>query len=232
MKAYVTCLLGIKQNMDIQNKKLILCDLDGTLVNTVHDITYAMNLALQDMSLSQVTYQKIQNWIGKGTQQLCIDVLQHITSDIDQQQELMKRYLAHYEQSVCQYSQLYEGVVDFLKTCHQQKYILACITNKPHHLAVILLEHLHIEQYFKLLLGGDSLQKRKPDPLPLHYAMQQFDISAQQTLMIGDSKYDIQAAKATGIDCIAVSYGYNHGEDIQNSQPTRVVANLNILLRN
>ena len=218
--------------MDIQNKKLILCDLDGTLVNTVYDITYAMNLALQDMSLSQVTYQKIQNWIGKGTQQLCIDVLKHVMSDINQEQELMTRYLAYYEQNVCEYSQLYEGVVDFLETCHQQKHILVCITNKPYHLATVLLSHLNIEQYFKLILGGDSLQRRKPDPLPLHYAMQQFNIPTQQTLMIGDSQHDIQAAKAAGIDCIAVSYGYNHGEDIQNSQPTRVVANLNILLRN
>ncbi|WP_269913851.1 phosphoglycolate phosphatase [Acinetobacter sp. HY1485] len=218
--------------MDIQNKKLILCDLDGTLIDTAHDIAYAMNLALQDMNLSQVTYAQIQNWIGKGTQQLCIDVLKHVASDINQEQELMTRYLAYYKQNVCQYSQLYKGVVEFLKTCDQQKHILACITNKPHHLATILLNHLNIEQYFKLILGGDSLQRRKPDPLPLHYAMQQFNIPAHQTLMIGDSQHDIQAAKAAGIDCIAVSYGYNHGKDIQNSQPTRVVANLNILLRN
>jgi phosphoglycolate phosphatase len=102
--------------------------------------------------------------------------------------------------------------------------------NKPEHLAKELLQKLQIDHYFSLVVGGDSLALRKPDPLPLLHSMQVFNTTQPQTLMVGDSKNDIEAARRAGIDCIVVSYGYNHGENIYDSDPQQVVDRLDQLL--
>ncbi len=107
---------------------------------------------------------------------------------------------------------------------------MACVTNKPEHLAKELLQKLQIDHYFSLVVGGDSLALRKPDPLPLLHSMQVFNTTQLQTLMVGDSKNDIEAARRAGIDCIVVSYGYNHGENIYDSDPQQVVDRLDQLL--
>lgn len=199
--------------MNIQHKKLILLDLDGTIVDTAQDICSAMNQALVTLNLQQVTEDQIRQWIGKGTKQLCLDILKHQKSNQDVA-ELINTYLQAYKNNVCIYSQPYAGVMSFLTFCQKQHYYLACVTNKPYDLAQKLLYQLGLNHYFNLVIGGDTLPQRKPDPLPLYHAMQYFDITKEQTVMIGDSSNDILAAQQAGIDCIAVTYGYNHGEKI------------------
>lgn len=92
------------------------------------------------------------------------------------------------------------------------------------------MQKLGIIGYFDCVIGGDSLAQRKPSPEPLHYVMTAMEVTPAHTVMIGDSRHDVMAAQAAGIDCIAVSYGYNHGEPISTSAPSVVIDDLSQLL--
>ena len=104
------------------------------------------------------------------------------------------------------------------------------MTNKPERPARKILEVLKMDHYFADVIGGYRFEVRKPDPKPLLHCVEAFDTTPAQTLMIGDSSNDVEAARRAGIDCIVVSYGYNHGEDIQLCHPQQVVDDLTVLL--
>ena len=217
---------------NLSNKSLILFDLDGTLVDSARDLYRAMNLTLQAAGRPLVTEAQIRFWVGKGAAQLCHCVLQYQDNTVDpeQLQQFLDKFLEIYQSNVCVDSVMYEGVLPFLELCQQQGKTLGCVTNKPYQPALALLEALNINQYFDLVLGGDSLQNRKPHPEPLLYSLDHFKQKTEHSLMIGDSRNDVEAARAAGIDCIVLSYGYNHGEDIQACQPQLVIDSLEELL--
>lgn len=218
--------------MNIANRDLILFDLDGTLVDSARDLYLAMNLTLKDLGRSLVTESQIRVWVGKGASQLCACVIQYQDQEFrdDEHQKLLSNFLETYQRNVCVDSILYDGVLEFLDHCEEQEKTLVCVTNKPYQPAVALLKALEIYERFELVLGGDSLEYRKPHPQPLLHAMQQFNQKPQKTLMIGDSRNDVEAARAAGVDCIVLSYGYNHGEDIQVCQPQQVIDSLEELI--
>ncbi|MEZ5591051.1 MAG: HAD-IA family hydrolase [Gammaproteobacteria bacterium] len=124
------------------------------------------------------------------------------------------------------YSQLYPGVVEGLESLRQLGSTLACITNKPALFTQPLLHTLGLSHFFSLILSGDSLARKKPDPLPLLHAASTFGVKPEQCLMIGDSRHDVDAARAAGIAVIAVSYGYNHGQPIAQARPDGIVDSL------
>ena len=218
--------------LQLEQRKLILFDLDGTLVDTASDMYHSMNLSLEQVGWAAVTEVQVRQWVGQGTGKLCDAVLHFLFGHIEPEkpQQLLKKYLEVYEQELCVYSRVFDGVQVFLDTCKNHHIEMACVTNKPEHLAKELLQKLQIDHYFSLVVGGDSLALRKPDPLPLLHSMQVFNTTQPQTLMVGDSKNDIEAARRAGIDCIVVSYGYNHGENIYDSDPQQVVDRLDQLL--
>ena len=104
------------------------------------------------------------------------------------------------------------------------------VTNKSAQFTDKLLRMMDIHQHFQLFLGGDSLQEKKPHPLPLLHAMEKFGVSQKESLMIGDSSNDIKAARAAEVTVIALPYGYNHGEPIESSNPDLVVETLDRLI--
>ena len=218
--------------LQLEQRKLILFDLDGTLVDTASDMYHSMNLSLEQLGWAAVTEVQVRQWVGQGTGKLCDAVLHFLFGHIEPEkhQQLLKKYLEVYEQELCVYSRVFDGVQAFLDTCKNRHIEMACVPNNPEHLAKELLQKLQIDHYFSLVVGGDSLALRKPDPLPLLHSMQVFNTTQPQTLMVGDSKNDIEAARRAGIDCIVVSYGYNHGENIYDSDPQQVVDRLDQLL--
>ncbi|MPW44564.1 phosphoglycolate phosphatase [Acinetobacter guerrae] len=218
--------------LKIEQRKLILFDLDGTLVDTASDMYRSMNLTLQSLGWPTVTETQVRQWVGQGTGKLCDAVLMFLFGQIDSEkhQRLLEKYLEIYARELCVHSRLFDGVQSFLDSCKNRHIDMACVTNKPELLAKELLQKLKVDHYFSLVVGGDSLPLRKPDPLPLLHSMQVFDTTQLQTLMVGDSKNDIEAARRAGIDCIVVSYGYNHGENIYDSDPQQVVDRLDQLL--
>lgn len=217
---------------NLAQRKVILFDLDGTLVDSAGDLYRAMNLSLQRLDLPLVTEAQVRVWIGKGTAIFCQSVLSHIKGEVDPQlqQQLLDTFLEIYNADPCVDSQPYPGIIEFLQWCQQQQKTMICVTNKPEQPARQILATLAMSDYFTDVIGGDRFEVRKPNPKPLLHCVEQFAQDLTECLMIGDSINDIDAARRAGMDCIAVSYGYNHGEDIKNCQPQQVVANLKELL--
>jgi phosphoglycolate phosphatase len=103
---------------------------------------------------------------------------------------------------------------------------LACVTNKPFDFALPLLEKAGLRQYFDVVYGGDSLPRKKPDPLPLLKVCEDFGLDPRQVVAIGDSSNDAQAARAAGCRVLNVPYGYNHGESIHTVDSDGIVPTL------
>ena len=212
--------------------RAVFFDLDGTLVDSAIDIYHAMNAALADIGRPLVTEAQVRTWVGRGAPQLVHCVLKHQQVDVDSsdQHQLERLFLKHYQKNVCIDSQLYDGVLPFIAACQAKKLSLACITNKPYQPAYGLLEALNILSPFQLLPGGDSLTHRKPHPESILHALSYFNLKPHQAVMIGDSRNDVEAAQAAGVQCIALRYGYNHGEPIEDCKPDLVLDSLAQLL--
>ena len=119
----------------------------------------------------------------------------------------------------------------FLQWAQAQQKNMICVTNKPEQPARAILTHLGMSDYFRDVIGGDRFEQRKPDPTQLLFCVNEYQLEKSQVLMFGDSSNDVEAARRAGIDCIVVSYGYNHGEDIANCQPQEVVDDLTVLIK-
>lgn len=210
--------------MVLQDKNVLLFDLDGTLVDSAPDLALALNRTLSDLNKEEFNQQTIRGWVGNGAKVLVqrgLSGSSSINTQLDTAliEEALTIFLAHYQQCLCVDSILYPDVKKGLFALKASGYRLAIITNKPAIFIQPILQGLGIDNLFELLIGGDTLAETKPDPAPLNYALAQLKVSAQQCLMIGDSKNDILAAKAANIDSIGLTYGYNYGEDIALYQP-------------
>lgn len=216
----------------LAQRDLILFDLDGTLVDSAFDLYRAMNISLGVLELPSVSELQVRTWIGKGTSLFCESVLKHVTGVVDpaQHQLLLNTFLEIYNADPCVDTQPFNGILTFLAWVKQHQKTLICVTNKPEIPARKILDELDMSHYFADVIGGDRFEVRKPDPKPLLHCVEAFNSSIEKTLMIGDSSNDVEAARRAGIDCIVVSYGYNHGEDIRLCQPQQIVDNLEELL--
>lgn len=216
----------------LEHIRAVFFDLDGTLVDSAIDIYYALNAALADLGLAEVTAAQVKCWVGRGASQLVYCVLKHQQMNVDpkQQHELLERFLMHYQKHVCVDSKPYDGVDEFIKACQNRQLALACITNKPYQPAHDLLTALDLLSPFQLLLGGDSVTHKKPHPMSILHALDYFELKPHQAIMIGDSRNDVEAAHAAGVQCIALTYGYNHGEPIADCKPDLILDSLQQLL--
>ena len=216
----------------LDQRNLILFDLDGTLVDSAFDLYRAMNLSLARLNLPLVTEQQVRVWIGKGTSLFCQSTLQYLKGDVDPvlHQQLLDTFLEIYNAEPCVDTQPFHGIVEFLDWGLKNHKKMICVINKPEQPARKILDVLQMSHYFDDVVGGDRFEVRKPDPKPLLHCVEAFDTTVEQTLMIGDSSNDVEAARRAGIDCVVVSYGYNHGEDIQLCQPQQIVDDLTELL--
>lgn len=213
--------------------KVILLDLDGTLVDSAADIALSLNRALADLGMAAVSEAHVRDWVGRGAARLIEVALQHVRPHHGQdpqkhavEAQLLAAFMARYQDAVCEASTVYPGVTEFLVATRAAGIRLACVTNKPYRPAVALLEALNLLDAFELVLGGDSLAHKKPHPEPLLHCLRHFQVDASQALMVGDSRNDVDAAKAAGIKSLALPYGYNHGEPIADCAPDRLVASL------
>jgi phosphoglycolate phosphatase len=134
--------------------------------------------------------------------------------------------LAHYRQRLSRESRPYPGVREALKQLSLAGFDLACLTNKPDAFTQPLLKDLGLTGYFKLVVSGDTLPRRKPDPLPVRHACKFFAITPAQGVLIGDSASDAEAAQAAGMPVICVTYGYNRGIDVRQLGAVAVIDSL------
>ncbi|AQS40473.1 phosphoglycolate phosphatase [Shewanella psychrophila] len=208
-----------------KNIKAIAFDLDGTLIDSVPDLAAATRATLSDLDLPGCTEEQVRSWVGNGAQVLMSRALTHALAREVLQDELdnaMPKFMHHYQDNLQQHSQLYPCVKDILAQLTSLGFPLAIVTNKPYRFTIPLLEAFGISHHFSHILGGDSLARMKPDPMPLTHLLSHWQLMPDELLMVGDSKNDILAAKAAGITSIGLTYGYNYGEDIGLSDPDAV----------
>jgi phosphoglycolate phosphatase len=212
---------------DLNNVKVILFDLDGTLIDSVPQLYFAVQKALASKQLPEVSLTQVRDWIGNGADILLKRAIcqQYHFTDIDEElfQQVKKEFDHQYQLGIDRDYSLYPAVQETLAKLRSAGYLMAVVTNKPDQFVQPLLKSAGIADFFTYTLGGGCLPVKKPDPLPLQYLCEKFNVKSIEALMVGDSKNDIQAAKAAGIPVVGLSYGYNHGEPIEKSDPDFVL---------
>ena len=212
--------------------KLIMIDVDGTLVDSVPDLAYCIDEMMQELDLQKLGEAKVRHWVGNGIPKL---VERALTGELEGRpiKEVFDIaypiFLDLYEDNAAERSYLYDGVREGLDYLQSQGYQLGCVTNKSEQFTHPLLQVLGIFNDFKIIISGDTLVKRKPDPMPLLYCAEHFNLKPEECLMLGDSVSDVKAARAAGFDIICMSYGYNHGNDIADENPDLVIDSMSQL---
>jgi len=221
---------------DGDDPALVLFDLDGTLVDSVPDLAQAVDRMLQALDRQPAGVARVRDWVGNGAQMLVKRALagQHDVDQIELDAELFERgyglFLDYYGEATADQSELYPGVIECLDGLKARGIAMAVVTNKPIGFTRSMLEGFGLSDYFPVVLGGDSLPTRKPDPEMLQVAMRQSGATAAQTLMVGDSLNDVGAARNAGCPVACVPYGYNHGLPIEQAEPDLIVDRLDQLL--
>ena len=205
---------------------MILIDVDGTLVDSVPDLAYCVDEMMKQLDMPAHGEAKVRNWVGNGVERL---VRRALIGQLDGEPDevLFEKaypiFLDLYAVNTSQRSCLYPGVRDGLDYMKSAGYTLGCVTNKAAQFTIPLLKDLGIHDDFENIVCGDTLAKKKPDPLPLLHSAEVLGVMPEKSLMLGDSVSDVKAARAAGFQIICMSYGYNHGVDIRESNPDAVI---------
>jgi phosphoglycolate phosphatase len=209
--------------------KAVTIDLDGTLADTIPDLAAAANMMLRELGRSGLDVGLIRTFVGKGIPRLVERALAG-SVDGDAPEELVARALRIYERCYAEVNGrqavLYPGVREGLERLRSMQLRLACVTNKSRRFTGALLEQLGLARDFEIVVAGDTLPQKKPDPAPLLHACRGFGIAPPEMLMIGDSMNDAQAARAAGCPVFCVPYGYNEGRDVRELDVDAIVASL------
>jgi phosphoglycolate phosphatase len=212
--------------MTIKKPKLIMIDLDGTLVDSVPDLTFCVDGMMEQIGREPWGEARVRDWVGNGVERL---VKRALTGQLDGEpdevgfERAYPLFVELYDRHNGERSRLYPGVSEGLDYLDSAGYTIGCITNKAARFTLPLLEALGVYDRFAIVISGDTLPRKKPDPLPLLHAAEHFDTPPETCLMLGDSVSDVKAARAAGFQIICVSYGYNHGNDIQDAKPDAVI---------
>jgi len=207
--------------------KMILIDVDGTLVDSVPDLAYCVDRMMEQLGRPPWGEAAVRNWVGNGVERL---VQRALTGELDgmpRQADYERAYpifVQLYQGNTSKRSILYPGIRAGLDYLAGQGYPLGCVTNKAAQFTEPLLRDLGVRDYFDIVISGDSLPRKKPDPMPLLHAAEHFGVQPAEALMVGDSVSDVKAARAAGFGAIlCMSYGYNHGRDIREANPDAVI---------
>jgi phosphoglycolate phosphatase len=209
--------------------RAVVIDLDGTLLDTIPDLAIAANEMLTAMKRPALNVELIRTFVGKGIPKLVEKTLA-ATYEADPTPEQCASALAVFERCYAvvngRHTAVYPGVFEGLKQLREMELPLACVTNKAGRFTQPLLERMRLTPYFSLVVAGDTLPRKKPDPMPLLHACKEFAVQPADMLMIGDSLNDAEAARATGCPVFCVNYGYNEGRDVRELDIDAIVPSL------
>lgn len=219
--------------------QLIMFDLDGTLVETGMEIYAAVEDTLTQFTLTPVAREQVEGWIGRGSRELLIQVLMFSMSRSDAQvrgderlAEIETQFGLHYQRHSGTTGRLYPRVRETLQALRAQGVKLAVVTNKDKLNTAVVLKKHDLQALFDLVIAGDTLPTRKPDPAGIAHCLSIFKISAAAALFVGDSVIDAEAARNAGVKVWLLPYGYNMNLPVQTAAPDRVIADLSALLTN
>ena len=210
-------------NSSMNNKfDNVFFDLDGTLVNTLSDLTFALNKMRAHFKLKPINDQTTANIIGKGFPTTTKKILALDLSEDEVQQysqQALNLTLKHYENAMGKHSHIYDGVIVLLQKLKYLNIKMAVVTNKEYKHAIKTLQQLDLIHYFDAVIGGDSTEFYKPHPQPLQQALKLLNVSTENSIMIGDSENDLLCAHALKMPCVIIGHGYHNGKDLKSLNP-------------
>ena len=207
--------------------RVLVFDLDGTLIDSRADITGSVNFALQALGLPTHTLETVTGFVGRGVGNLIRAALDSkADSHFD---KAMKLFKGHYREHCLDATRLFPGVRETLSAL--VKYKKAVVTNKPKVFTERILKGLEIAAFFEAVVSGDEVIRKKPAPDALELILKKFHADAEQTLVIGDSPLDLQMARATGARACAVSYGYGIPSELAKEKPDFTIDTFQALLK-
>lgn len=210
----------------------VFFDLDGTLVDSALDLTIALKNTFDILGLKPHPEVKIKQWVGNGVDKL---IHRALTDSMDGIAEKDKFDVARrifdesYSLQAGRSCNIYPGVLKCLENLKQQHIKLVCITNKDRKFTEILLKESDLDKYFDVLVCGDDLAAKKPDPSMLLFAAEKTNEKIANCLMVGDSKSDVLAANRANIPIVCVSSGYSQGVDLKSMQIQGYISDLSKL---
>jgi phosphoglycolate phosphatase len=208
----------------LQSKKLLVFDLDGTLLDSAKDLAIAINKTLTDLNIEPKTLAFVRNAIGHGAKVLLENCL---PEPKDWTPEIHALFMKHYNACCSLNSELYPNALEILKNFSDKK--LALLTNKPIEPTQTLLKKFNLDSYFQVVLGGDSLSTRKPNPEGLRYILQQTQTEIKDAILIGDGEPDILVAQNLDMDVLALTGGITSSEKILRLNPSFIIPHLSSL---
>lgn len=223
----------LEQLFDGMLPRLVMFDLDGTLMDSVPDLAAAVDKMLMLVGREPAGIERVRDWVGNGSRVLVRRALAGQLDHDGVSDELADEALALFMQAYAgghELTAVYPGVRECLDWLREREVKLAIITNKPAQFIEPLLEEKGLAGYFDWLVGGDTLPQQKPDPAALFWVMDKAGVAPGESLFVGDSRNDVRAAKAATVRCVALTYGYNHGEPIADEQPALVLDDLRELV--
>ena len=209
--------------MNASSIRAVILDLDGTLIDTAGEIAEAMDRTLGEMRLPRVPATEVRDMIGRGVPKLVERALERLDVKGVDVGRAIERFEAHYGQTVATTATLFPGVMEGLEKLAERGVKLAVVTNKPRFFTEQLLERSGIARFFVAVAAGDDGIRKKPHGDMLEAVCRAMGTRPGETLMLGDSDNDIEAARAAGCPVWCVPYGYNEGRPAQSLQCDRLV---------
>jgi len=210
----------------LKKPQMVLVDLDGTLVDSVPDLAFCVDAMMQCLDMPLRGEARVREWVGNGVERLVRRALiNQLDGEPDEAlfEKALPVFMGLYAENTSKRSHLYPGVREGLDYLTGAGYKLGCVTNKAAAFTEPLLKDMGIYGCFSIVVSGDTVPKKKPDPMPLLHACAFFGVDPQDALMVGDSMSDVKAARAAGFQIVCLTYGYNHGIDIRESRPDAVI---------
>jgi len=185
--------------------RAFLFDLDGTLIDSKLDLANSVNAMLRQVGRAELPTERVATFIGHGAPQLIASALGPESTD-EQRRTGLSLFFAHYELHKLDATRTYPGVVEALDALGA--YPMAVLSNKHTNVSVEILHDLGLAKYFRSIYGGDSFEKKKPDPAGALKILQEFGVPPAQAAMVGDSEVDVQTARNAGMFAVTVNYGF------------------------
>ncbi len=197
--------------------KVVLIDLDGTLLDTVGDIITAANAMRGTLGFQRLEAGLVRNFVGKGITNLVAKTLKDCVGEVGPTalKVAVANFELQYERCFDATSKPYPGVVDGLNALKDAGFRLGCVTNKAEKFTLPLLAKTGLRDYFEIVVSGDTVAEKKPHPMQLKHAAAFFGCKTNEMLLIGDSINDAEAARAAGSAVFIVPYGYNEGQELR-----------------
>ena len=194
-----------------KTRRAVLFDLDGTLVDSAPNIHAALNETLTSIGVKPLDLTTVKSYVGGGARRLVECALEGAgrTSPPECIDQLLERFLIAYRKTPASLSRLYPDASELLTQLSQDGRTLGVVTNKPHDLSLAILEALSIRHMFAAVAASKPGQTLKPAPALILAALEVLGIEAEQTVMVGDSRTDLEAARAAGCRIILVTHGYS-----------------------